>query len=169
MEYVEFCSPDSGSDVLDHNPDTYLDDHPRPGASVGPEAAPNCAGTLSGYIIHDRKVFALTNAHVVNGKTCILGSKDAYFYKPGQRKYNVMSPAVKDHDATRWFLPPGNDYSIKVKHQMDNYNTRLGYVYATSNLYQTKKPFCLDWALIACSSEFSKNPNKVSQNKTSII
>lgn len=76
-----------------------------------------------------------------------------------------MSPAPKDYDATKWVLSNEQYYSVEVKRQVENYNTRLGYIYATSNVNQMKKSFCLDWALIACRSDCHENPNKVSQYK----
>ena len=87
--------------------DRNLIKYPRPGFSIGPVDLPNCAGTLTAYIMHQTKsatdIYALTNEHVLNGREgLLLGTgRLPYRHQVGEKRFHVLSPSIKDHDATK--------------------------------------------------------------------
>jgi hypothetical protein len=175
----------AGLDLSEFFADLYNYNPPLPGFSIGPKDKQNCAGSFSGFVKHEDKVYGLTCEHVVNGhSSTVLGCRGPYKYEDGKQKVIITLPAIKDHETTKEAISERLEQAIllerkakslvhhelvlsrswgAINQQANNHNIEFGYVYATSGRDKSQKFYdgSLDWALISCPLSDARNKVRV--------
>ncbi len=177
---------DKGVDLLQRFAKLYDYDPPSPGFSIGPKNSSNIAGSFTGFIKIQDRVYGLTCEHVVNGKDSTILGLGAYNYEDGKEKFMVTMPAGTDHETTQrrirarglialrredaqmndGIIRPGmsSGYWEPINEKAQEFVIEVGHVVATSGRDKSRTWYqgCLDWAYFDCGSRFNNMQNRVS-------